>query len=119
MNKLIVYSLGAVAAISLIFNISSFTGAKSQHEQKPYIMIDVYEVPAMDDFGVHIHHGNGKTEYVPFKPMVAHNIDDNGEILLGVINKFHAEGYEIVSTSAGLGDKSGMITRIFMGKKDK
>ncbi len=117
MNKLIVYSLGAIAAVSVMFNISSFTGAKTEGEQKPYVMIDVYEIPAMDYKGVHIHFGNGKTEYVPFKGMNDHHIDDNGEILLGVINKFHAEGYEIVSTTGGLGDRSGFITRIFMGKK--
>ena len=49
--------------------------------------------------------------------MKDHHMDDNGEILVKALNKLDTEGYEIVSTSGGLGDKSGMITKIFLAKK--
>src|SRR5436190_23830003 len=101
-----------VAAIVLVLNLTAF---KNNANGSTYIMVEIYEIPKYSDSGVHIHYGNGKTEYVPFKEFKSEHHDDNGEIILNVINKLTAEGYEISHTCAGLAS-SGMITKVFMKK---
>jgi hypothetical protein len=102
----------SVIAVALFLNLASF---KSVDNQNTYLLIEIYEVPKYPDSGVHIHYGNGKTEYIPFKPFTSEYHDDNGEIILNAINKLVKEGYEITHTAAGL-DRAGMITKIFMRK---
>jgi len=49
--------------------------------------------------------------------MKDHHIDDNGNLLVTTLNKLNSEGYEVVSTAGGLGDKSGFITKVFLRLK--
>jgi hypothetical protein len=104
----------SLVAVILFLNLSSF---KSQTKGTRYILVEIYEIPKYDDSGVHIHYGNGKTEYVPFMPFKSEHHDDNGEIILNAINKLVAEGYTISHTAAGLAP-AGMITKVFMVKND-
>lgn len=101
-----------IAAAALILNLTAF---KNNTKDTNYILIEIYEVPKYPDSGVHIHYGNGKTEYIPFKPFTSEHHDDNGEIILTSINKLTSEGYQITHTASGL-TASGMITKIFMKK---
>ncbi len=119
MNKYIKYTLGLVAAGALFISVSAFTDSKTSTEDTgTYVVIDVYEIPAYEDKGLHIHYGNAKTIFVPFpNDMKDHHMDDNGEILVKALNMLDSEGYEVISTTGGLGDKSGMITKIFLRKK--
>jgi hypothetical protein len=116
MKKLIVFTLvGLSVAATLVlmaFNSNKTTLANNQ----PYILLEIYEVPSYPDKGVHIHYGNNKREFIPFKGMAVEDHDEAGDIVLTAINKLVAEGYQIESTSAGL-DQAGMITKIFMRKK--
>lgn len=104
----------SVLAVVLLLNLSAFKSDTKASNK--YILIEVYEIPKYDDSGVHIHYGNGKTEYVPFKPFTSEHHDDNGEIILSSINKLVSEGYEITHTCSGLAP-AGMITKIFMQKE--
>jgi len=113
MKKYLLSIALSVAAVILVLNLSAF---KSNTNANNYILIEVYEVPKYSDSGVHIHYGNGKTEYIPFKPFTSEHHDDNGEIILNSINKLTTEGYSITHTAAGLAP-SGMITKIFMQKQ--
>lgn len=83
---------------------------------QPYILLEIYEIPSYPDRGVHIHYGNNKREFIPFKGMDLEHHDDAGDIVLTAINKLVADGYQIESSSAGL-DQAGMITKIFLRKK--
>jgi len=114
------YSIVALSATSLFMGVSAFTGAKNEKEsdKSEYVLIDVYELPAYEDKGLHIHYGNGKTEFIPYaNEMKDHHIDDNGNLLVTTLNKLNSEGYEVVSTAGGLGDKSGFITKVFLRLK--
>ena len=114
------YSIIALSATSLFVGVSAFTGAKNekQAEKGQYVVIDVYELPAYEDKGLHIHYGGSKTEFIPYvNDMKDHHMDDNGELLVKTLNRLDSEGYEVISTAAGLGDKSGMITKIFLRLK--
>ncbi|MBX9853587.1 MAG: hypothetical protein K2X86_17730, partial [Cytophagaceae bacterium] len=64
------------AAVLAVLNLTAFT---SNTKETNYILIEIYEIPKYPDSGVHIHMGNGKTEYVPFKPFTSEHHDDNGE----------------------------------------
>jgi hypothetical protein len=116
MKKFIVLTLTGLtfaAVLSLMaFNSKVDTSAANQ----PYILLEIYEIPTYPDKGIHIHYGNGKREFIPFKGMAVEDHDDAGDAVLAAINKLVAEGYQIESTSAGL-DQAGMITKIFMRKK--
>lgn len=119
MNKYIGYSVAVVAAASLIIGATAFTGSKTEtmHASK-YISIDVYELPAYEDKGIHVHYSD-KTEFIPFpNTMQDHHLDDNGQLVVQTLNKLSEEGYEVVSSAGGLGDKSGFITKIILKKKD-
>jgi hypothetical protein len=102
----------SIAAVILILNLTAF---KNSTKDTNYILIEIYEIPKYPDSGIHIHYGNGTTEYVPFKPFTSEHHDDNGEIILKAINKLTAEGYVITHTAAGLA-QSGMITKVFLKK---
>ncbi len=110
--------LSALCAGS-VFYFSSFVTKETRHsnKEKPeYIVLDVYEVPSYDKKGIHVHYGEGKTEVIPFKEFKTENHDDNGELLVTVLNRLHDEdGYEVVGTSTGKA-QSGMITKIIMKK---
>jgi hypothetical protein len=103
-----------VLAVILFLNFSAFKTEEPKNAK--YILIEIYEIPKYDDNGVHIHMGNGRTDYIPFKPFLSEHHDDNGEIILSAINKLVAEGYEITHTAAGLAP-AGMITKVFMKKE--
>jgi len=114
------YSIVALSAASLFIGVSAFTGAKNEKEETTgqYVVIDVYELPAYEDKGLHIHYGGGKTEFIPYSnDMKDHHLDDNGDLLVKTLNRLDGEGYEVISTAGGLGDKSGMITKVFLRKK--
>ena len=120
MNKYMKYSIVALSAASLFVGVSAFTGAKDAKEadKSEYVLIDVYELPAYEDKGLHVHYGNGKTEFIPYaNEMKDHHIDDNGDLLIKTLNKLDSEGYEVISTAGGLGDKSGFITKVFLRLK--
>jgi len=119
MNKYMKYSIAALSVASLFIGVSAFTGAKNEKEADgQYVVIDVYELPAYEDKGLHIHYGGGKTEFLPYaNDMKDHHIDDNGDLLVKTLNKLDTEGYEVISTAGGLGDKSGFITKVFLRKK--
>ncbi len=114
MKKFMVFTLIAIS-FGVILSLMAFN-SKVVVNNQPYVMIEIYEVPNYPDRGVHIHYGNNKREFIPFKGMKVEDHDDAGDITLTAINKLVADGYEIESTSAGL-DQSGMITKIFMRKK--
>ena len=62
MNKYIKYAIGAVSASALFISVSAFTESKtSAVDHGAYVVIDVYEIPAYEDKGLHIHYGNAKT----------------------------------------------------------
>ncbi|ABG59062.1 hypothetical protein CHU_1795 [Cytophaga hutchinsonii ATCC 33406] len=120
MNKYMKYSIVALSAASMFIGVSAFTGAKNedQADKSEYVLIDVYELPAYEDKGLHIHYGNGKTEFIPYaNDMKDHHLDDNGDLLVKTLNKLSSEGYEVISTTGGLGDKSGFITKVFLRLK--
>jgi hypothetical protein len=119
MKKFFTFSLLTVALLAVFFNLSSFKSTTdSAHEIGTYILIDVYEVPGYQDPGLHIHYGDNTSEYVPFKKMDAHNHDDNGQIIVNKVNELVGKGYTVEHVAAGLGDKTGMITKIFMKKSN-
>lgn len=109
------YLLSTLLTVVVVVSALYLTAFKSNKEANNYLLVEIYEVPKYPDSGVHIHYGNGKTEYVPFKPFTSEHHDDNGEIILNAINKLTAEGYEITHTTSGLA-QSGMITKVFMKK---
>lgn len=117
MKKYIILSLSFIAGILVVLNLTAFKNAEKQEVPYKYIMVEVYEVAAYSDKGVHIHYGNGKTEVVPFKEMKQENHDDNGEIILNAINKLGAKGYHITHITSGLAN-TGMITKIFMTNRE-
>jgi len=115
------YALFTVAGLSaLLIGLSAFKNSETKEKTAvhPYVLVEIYEIPAYDDKGVHIHWGAGKTEIIHFKEFVAHNHDENGDIILQAINKVAAEGYELTHATSGLGDKSGMITKLIFQKVD-
>lgn len=118
MKKFFVFSFVTFALVAILLNLSSFknTNSKANDDLGHYILIDVYEVPGYQDPGLHVHYGDNTSEYVPFKPMDAHNHDDNGQIIVNKINELVDKGYVVEHVGAGLGDKTGMITKIFMRK---
>lgn len=119
MKKFFAFSFLTVALLAVLFNLSSFKNTESKaNDLGTYILIDVYEVPGYQDPGLHIHYADNTSEYVPFKTMDAHNHDDNGQIIVNKVNDLVAKGYSITHIGSGLGDKTGMITKIFM-RKDK
>ncbi|MDB5273493.1 MAG: hypothetical protein JWO58_1860 [Chitinophagaceae bacterium] len=118
MKKFFAFSLLTVALLAVLFNLSSFKHTESANDIGSYILIDVYEVPGYQDPGLHIHYADNTSEYVPFKKMDAHNHDDNGQIIVNKVNDLVGKGYTVEHIAAGLGDKTGMITKIFL-RKDK
>ena len=117
MKKFFVISSVSLALVAVLLNLSSFKSSNSDAQNiGKYILIDVYEVPGYQDPGVHIHYGDNTSEYIPFKKMDAHNHDDNGQIIVNAINGLVDKGYVVEHVGAGLGDKTGMITKIFMRK---
>lgn len=105
-----------VAATTLLY-LSSFKASDIKDAgTSQYVLVEIYEVPTFPSKGVHIHWGNKKTEYIPFKDFKIENIDDNGDIILEAINKITGQGYELDKTASGLAD-SGMITKLFFRKK--
>ncbi|MEY3416178.1 MAG: hypothetical protein RL060_289 [Bacteroidota bacterium] len=117
MKKYSVYFLLAMLAIGTI-SIMAFKpqDKKAFSSQGSYIMVEIYEFPTHQEKGIHIHYGNGKREFVPFKSFTLENHDDNGDITINTINKLVSEGYEIESTCSGLTD-AGMLTKLFMRKR--
>lgn len=117
MKKYSIYLLIAAIALGSAF-IMAFkpSGKASLTSQGNYILVEIYEFPTHKEKGIHIHYGNGKREFVPFKEFTTDNHDDNGDITINAINKLVADGYEIESTAAGLTD-AGMLTKLFMRKR--
>jgi hypothetical protein len=115
MKKAIYLLIGGLICISLALMAFS-SKRESADDAQPYILLEIYEVPNYPDRGVHIHYGNNKRDFIPFKGMKIEDHDDAGDIVLTAINKLVADGYYIESTSAGLA-QSGMITKVFMRKK--
>lgn len=117
MKKIIFTASLAIICIVLVLNFSAFKNSEKKTTASPYILVEIYEIPSYNDAGVHIHYGNAKTDIIRFKGFEKEHHDDNGDIILNAINKLQAEGYEITNTAAGLA-QSGMITKVFMKKKD-
>lgn len=116
MKKYTIYVLAFLALVAIIVNISAFKPAeKAKITAGGYILVEIYEIPAYKDKGLHIHYGNNKTEFIPFKEFVSPNHDENGEIIISTINKLVEQGYIIDHTAAGLAN-GGMITKIFLKK---
>lgn len=116
MKKYTIYLLAVLAVVAIIVNISGFkTAEKARSNASGYILVEIYEIPSYKDKGLHIHYGNNKTEFIPFKEFVSPNHDDNGEIIISTINKLVDQGYVIDHTAAGLAN-GGMITKIFLKK---
>ncbi|MBC7450401.1 MAG: hypothetical protein H7259_02820, partial [Cytophagales bacterium] len=62
MNKYIKYTIGFVSAAAFFVGASAFTESKTEtNATGTYVVIDVYEIPAYEDKGLHIHYGSGKT----------------------------------------------------------
>jgi hypothetical protein len=116
MKKFFAFSFLTTALVVVLFNLSSFKASSNDDAVGSYILIDVYETPGYQDPGLHVHYANNTSQYVPFKTMDAHNHDDNGQITINKINELVAQGYEVTHVASGLGDKSGMITKIFLRK---
>jgi len=116
MKKYVIYSsLAIITALSVVFMAFKPNDTASVQAGEKYILVEIYEVPSYKDKGVHIHYGNSKREFIPFKEFIAENHDDNGDIILDAINKLVTEGYEIESTSGGM-TGAGIITKVFMRK---
>ncbi len=110
------YTFLTIAVVVIIMAFAAFKNSEKEVAAEPYILVEIYEIPKYEDKGVHIHWGNNKTEFIPFKEFVADHHDDNGDIILNAINKLTAQGYEIDHTASGVAP-AGMITKIFMRKK--
>jgi len=117
MKKTIFTVALAVIGVVLVLNFSAFKNSEKKANANPYILVEIYEIPSYNDAGVHIHYGNAKTDVIRFKGFEKEHHDDNGDIILGTINKLQGEGYEITHTAGGLA-QSGMITKIFMKRKE-
>lgn len=117
MKKIIFTASLAIVCLVLVLNFSAFKNSEKKTNASPYILVEIYEIPSYNDAGVHIHYGNAKTDVIRFKGFEKEHHDDNGDIILSAINKLQGEGYEITHTAAGLA-QSGMITKVFMKKKD-
>ena len=116
MKKYFIYLLVIVAVVALLTNITAFKSAERINQSSSnYILVEIYEIPTFKDKGIHIHYGNNKNEYIPFKEFVSPNHDANGEIIISTMNKLKDQGYLIDHTAAGLSD-AGIITKIFMKK---
>jgi hypothetical protein len=117
MRKAIFTLASIFVAASAIVYLSSFKGTSvGDAGTGQYILVEIYEIPTFASKGIHIHWGNKKTEYIPFKEFKIENIDDNGDIILETVNKLIAQGYELDKSTSGLAD-SGMITKLFFKKK--
>jgi hypothetical protein len=115
MRKSAIYILSLSVIILIV--ITAYKSKETNHSSdKPYILVEIYEVPNYPRKGIHIHYGNGKKEHIPFKDMGVDYHDEAGALTLQAINKLEAEGYGIESTASGLA-QSGMITKIFMRKR--
>jgi hypothetical protein len=117
MKKIIFTASLVLICLVLVLNFSAFKNSDKKINANPYILVEIYEIPDYVDAGVHIHYGNAKTEVVKFKGFQKEHHDDNGDIILSAINKLQGEGYEITHTAAGV-SSAGMITKVFMKKKD-
>ncbi len=115
MKKIMFIALPLVA-LGTILSLMAFRSESNMAAANNYILIEIYEVPAYPDKGIHIHYGNSKREIVPFKSMNVEDHDEAGDLILSTINRFVAEGYQIESSAGGLA-QSGMITKVFMRKK--
>jgi len=117
MKKIMFACASLIVAATIIMNLSSFKSSEIKDlPGSQYVLMEIYEIPTFPSKGVHIHWGNKKTEYIPFKDFKIENIDDNGDIILEAINKLTAQGYELDKATSGLAD-SGMITKMFFRKK--
>ena len=116
MKKIILSIASFFVAATAILYLSSFKPNEVREASGQYVMVEIYEVPSFASKGVHIHWGNKKTEFIPFKDFKIENIDDNGDIIVEAINKLSSQGYELDKTCSGLAD-SGMITKLFFRKK--
>ena len=117
MKKIIFTASLVLICLVLLLNFSALKNSEKNTNANPYIFVEIYEIPSYVDAGVHIHYGSAKTEVIRFKGFEKQHHDDNGDIILTAVNKLQGEGYEITHTAAGLA-QSGMITKIFMKKKD-
>src|SRR5688572_11194325 len=102
MKKIIVFTLIGLTIVTCLSLMAFKSGNETASVNHPYILLEIYEVPSYPDRGVHIHYGNNKREFIPFKSMKVEDHDDAGDVMLAAINKLVADGYQIESTSAGL-----------------
>ncbi|MBK5279772.1 MAG: hypothetical protein JJE09_13015 [Bacteroidia bacterium] len=116
MTKFTVFTFACLAVAAFLSLMAFNSNGEKVASSQPYILLEIYEIPNYPDKGVHIHYGNDKREFIPFKGMDREHHDDAGTTVLTAINKLVDEGYQIESSSAGL-DQAGMITKIFMRKK--
>lgn len=78
--------------------------------------MDVYEVPSYSDKGIHIHYGEGNTDYIPFKEFKKEHHDDNNELLTKTLNELYDDGYRVVQMSSGAW-LNGKITKMILEYK--
>lgn len=108
--------LSIIGALLFAVVLFSFVSKDNEKNDNGYIVLDVYEVSAYDDKGIHIHYDD-HTDFIPFRDMKKEFHDDNGELLVRTLNDLREKGYKVVNTSSGKSQKSGLITKIFMEKE--
>lgn len=114
-NKMMLGWIGLLV-IAVSFMFFAFKSAKQESEKQKTIMVEIYEVPAYPNNGIHIYYGNGKSEDILFNSMKLEDKASNGDLIVNTINRLENEGYEINHVGSGLAN-SGMIVKIFMTKK--
>ncbi len=77
------------------------------------VLVEIYEVPLYPGKGIYVHWGNSRVDYTAFKSFQAENHDENGEMILRVIQDLESRGFKIEHMTSGLAE-NGMITKIFM-----
>ncbi|WP_299250872.1 hypothetical protein [uncultured Cytophaga sp.] len=122
MNKYFKYSIAAFFGCHSFYRgLQLLLEQKSRKCMQKRIRFNrCVELPAYEDKGLHIHYGNGKTEFIAYgNNMKDQHMDDNKNLLITTLDKLNTEGYEVIFTSAGLGNKFGMIIKVFLRLKKK
>ena len=67
MKNYFTWTVLVLLTVSISLNLMSFSSSTSQDSTADeHILVEIYEVPAYSDKGIHIHYGGNKTELIPF-----------------------------------------------------
>jgi len=117
MKNYFTWTVLVLLTVSISLNLMSFSSSTSQDSTADeHILVEIYEVPAYSDKGIHIHYGGNKTELIPFHDFEKENHSKNGDLIIETINRLEHEGYDLTHVSSGLA-VNGMITKIWMVKR--